>query len=917
MKIKKLLTILFAVLAMTLTSAFVISCTGTGTTTSEKESEITSVEENQSEVESEESVNATEANVVFDVNTDLATNVVRSRVVKIGKRVSEPKLFITGDNPTNLQVYGWYTSPECTDDTKWDFKNGRVAGDMTLYAKWVELYDVNYVVNGELHSTINVFNGDYVEETAEIVMGYKYLGSFADAEHTELFDFSAPITGETNIYVSRSEGLYLSDYEEEGLLSSASLSDYLTSANGSYNPEMGTEEGWVEEYVIEETGEKCTYVNFGINPQYGDGYVELSLMLDISHSQIIRLTFKNIGSAKKINCYFTAMLSETTYSETGSFYTSNFNWPNYIGGPVGDALSIPSQMSETDEWITVDFNLYEVYKNGYSIWGTSPYLGAIRIEANHKNTGDDWSNEMLIKSIEGIYVDVPVEDSEEAQEVLGLAMSTFEDEVIEAGANREELANGIDFVKDYQSVGAVKGEAEVFPTTEGLLMYAENEILARESSGATKGFVMNLPEGREISFETLTTLNITLQNYGYQDSLTMYVFNDQGVPITVNLEINTKMFEPKTYVANLYGLFGVEEDRKFTRIEFIYTSKGVDNMILFKEITFTDFRPYDTVGINLNDKFAYGFESNSDVAISYNSGDRGTDFEVINSGAVIESSTKSYYATNDGYSYISLKGRIFENSNVSKVTLELLICKERNRENPEEEVHVYGTPYVFEITTVGALDIKLPLIEEEGGFVMGARLTFEGTGAITIKEFAYSINETSLPFYSSYDLVYNSGHTDWKGTTNVYEYDAKEYKSTFIKDPLNSYLNFALYIGFSEAEPYLQAPQETMNVYVPANAKRIVVTVVYQNRESVADMGIHFSFDETERSPGDGSKYAVCQNHGVVIDSEMVDYEWSAVTVVVEGDKLTQYLDSYLAKVNFEFHGDSISLRAVRINVEV
>ena len=190
MKLKRLLTILFAIFAISLTSVFAISCATTGETSS-SESKKESVEE-KPEV-------SNEAEVIFDVNTDLETNVVRPRSIVIGRRVSEPKAFITGENPNNLNVYGWYTSKECTEDTRWDFKTGRVAGDMTLYAKWVELYDVNYVINGELESTINVFNGDYVEETAELVMGYKYLGSFADAEHTELFDFSAPITGETNI----------------------------------------------------------------------------------------------------------------------------------------------------------------------------------------------------------------------------------------------------------------------------------------------------------------------------------------------------------------------------------------------------------------------------------------------------------------------------------------------------------------------------------------------------------------------------------------------------------------------------------------------------------------------------------------------------------------------------------------------
>ena len=151
MKIKKILTFVLIVLSLSAIAVFGISCGNKGNTSNQ-----------------ESSAKTDEATIVFDVNTNLQTNVIRSRDIVIGRRISQPTVFITGDNPDNFQVYGWYTSKQCTEDTRWDFKKDKVAGDMTLYAKWVELYDVNYVINGELHSTINVFNGDFVEETAEV-----------------------------------------------------------------------------------------------------------------------------------------------------------------------------------------------------------------------------------------------------------------------------------------------------------------------------------------------------------------------------------------------------------------------------------------------------------------------------------------------------------------------------------------------------------------------------------------------------------------------------------------------------------------------------------------------------------------------------------------------------------------------------
>ena len=43
---------------------------------------------------------------------------------------------------------GWYRQPSCT--TAWDFNNSRVEGDTTLYAKWVRLYTVSFLVSADI-----------------------------------------------------------------------------------------------------------------------------------------------------------------------------------------------------------------------------------------------------------------------------------------------------------------------------------------------------------------------------------------------------------------------------------------------------------------------------------------------------------------------------------------------------------------------------------------------------------------------------------------------------------------------------------------------------------------------------------------------------------------------------------------------
>lgn len=830
------------------------------------------------------------ATVKFNVNTTYETNVIQDREIKIGRRVSQPKAFIKGDNPNNLNVYGWYTSKECTDSTRWDFKNGTVQGNMTLYAKWVELYDVTYHVNGEKHSSINVFNGDTIQETAELVKGFKYLGSFGDADHTQKFDFTKPITKNTDIFVKRSQGIYLSDSVEEGLLSSGTLTDYLTAAFGTYT--NGTEDGWVEEHVIESTGEKCTYVNFGFTPSiYPDGFVELSLNLDISQSQIIRITYKNLGHATKLTSYFTAMLDENTYSETGAWYNGNFCWPNWVGSG-NSPIDIEHDMSEDDEWVTVDLNLYEVYKNGYSIWGTSPYLGALRIEIGYTSLGDDdWSNEILIKSIEGIPYEIIVDDTQAVKS----KMVNASDADLAAASSLLPTPTGINFVKDYNSEITVKENSQIFKTLEGVLFYSENEVALRGNEEAT-GFTVKVPDERVVDLDNLTTLNITLQNFGYADEMIIYVYNQQGVRVKTTLEMNTRMHETKLYTINLYGLYGLGGN--FGKIEFVYNSVGVDNLILFEEISFSEFVPYDIVGINFNDKKCYGFDSTSAVEVAYDSDFAGLIFDVKQDGAVITSPDKSYDATNEGYSYISLKYFALPGSNVTKVKVELKVNGE------------FKTPYVYEIDGEGVNVAQLPLVKGESGYVKAVRLTFEGTGQIILNELGYAVSETSLPFYGSYEAIY-SANADWKGLENFYEYDTTEKKSTFIKGSNQPYLMSSIYIGFSQAAHYLNPPHTTKNVKITG---RTVVTLIYQNTTDTAKIGISLAFDHDDYKPGDGSGLPVMVRHNLDIDSNMGEYEWSAISVVVEGSE--PYLNKYLAKVAFEFHGAQLSIRAIAINVE-
>ncbi|MBO5736589.1 MAG: InlB B-repeat-containing protein [Clostridia bacterium] len=883
---KKLLTILCSSLMLVAMAGVMSACNFGGATES-------SVESN---------VEKATATVHFDVNTTLQTNVIKDKTVTLGKRVSKPTAVILEDNPTNLQVYGWYTSPDFTEE--WDFKKGKVEGDMTLYAKWVELYDVDYYVNGALTKTANVFKGDLLVEDATIVEGFKYYGTYINAEHTEAWDFTKPVEGNMSVYVKRSEGIYLSDHKEEGELSSSTLTENIVAYLGTYGEK--DEEGWVEEYTVQtvyDTGaveEQCTYVNFGYAPTVGDGYIELCRSFDITQSQIIRIWYKNLGKADSMCMYFTTLMDpeKNVYSETGMNYSQNFCYPNYIGND-GARLYCETEMEETDEWACLEFNLYEIYKNGYSIWGTSPYLGALRLQANYKSNPDekDFSNAFLIKSIEGVPYDVVVEDSEEVRAELDTAKG-LDEEVLQDAANTQIAnPNGFVFPKDFANVGEITDNATVTNNVNGILFRSDDEIVARETGERNGGFSIFAPEGKEIDLSENTTLSVTLKNYGYAESLIMYVYNTDNVAVKAEFSIATRMMESKTYVVNLYGAFGMEGILK--KVEIYYSAVGVDNVISFEKIAFDPFIPYDTVGINLNDKYAYGFSSTSQIGVDFVSDRNGTRFDVLESGASLTTAEKTYSATTDGYSNATLKYIVERNSEITEVWVQYKINGE----------FTSAYKYVLNLENIGkANEVTMPFNANERGYVEALKLTFIGTGKIIIQGIDYTVGETGLPFYKSYENVYNN--SDWIGQGDYYSYDEGLKASLLTKGKNNAKSSLSIYIGYSRNNLHWNVPHTTYSVLTTETTK---VKIVYQNKTSVNTMLVHVQFAKSETGTSEsinGTEYPILgENVEWEIDSNMAEYEWSTLTIEVP----ITYVNTYLAKVNMRFAGNEIAIRAIAI----
>lgn len=76
--------------------------------------------------------NKDECKVTFDLKEAEGVTAPDVQTVKKGEKVSKP----TDPVWEGHTFGGWYTDADCT--TAWDFDNGTVTGDMTLYAKWTD-----------------------------------------------------------------------------------------------------------------------------------------------------------------------------------------------------------------------------------------------------------------------------------------------------------------------------------------------------------------------------------------------------------------------------------------------------------------------------------------------------------------------------------------------------------------------------------------------------------------------------------------------------------------------------------------------------------------------------------------------------------------------------------------------------------
>ena len=716
--------------------------------------------------------------VKFELCTELQTNAVSEQEVEAGDVAVKPSVGVIGDNPDRMEVDGWYTDAEYTNE--WNFTTDTVEENMTLYAKWVKKFAVVYYLGDDADVpmyTRYVKEGELIPYQPELTDGYESKGFFTTIRHDHEFDFSQPITKDVNVFIDRSEHIYFS-----GRMI-ADRFEMVAAPSGA-----GSTVGTID-YVEEGEDDGYAKINFGYSTA-ADPYAWLrNVTVDISQSQKLEVTFKNLGHAKSLRFYYLNWMADGTFTD-GQGFNENNTFTYYYG--EGE-----TEMDENDEWITKVFDFSSILHNGVSNWGISSTMIQLRIQSGYVSTDEkDLSNEIWIKSIKGIPDDTYV-STEDSDFITNLR--AHDDAVeVENVANAQESICGWIFPKDYST--AVANNSEIYEKTNGLLLYS-----AFRAEDSSVNFL--LPQGQKISLDEKTTIKIRLTNYGYANKITLQYKNSDGFIKTKDIAIAPCGDEPesKEYVLNMFG-----EDRyekNLASLGFIYDSIGIDNAVLIESVEFCDFKMMDIPGVNFNDKYAGDtakeqfWTTVNEVTYDHNNGtllDGGTVF-TTGENAFIE---RDSYITNLGYETMTLKYKDVAGVTAVKVAFTIngidqeyvfdvsKAVKEATLDEEGNSVLVIEAGDV-KVNNNNWYEIFLPFTAT--GCIEKVKVSFVGAGQITIQELRFNMDKNSGLDLSDATYADMINIRDWDGGIISYDNSNSSAKvSAFTGSSVRYYFGSAL-----------------------------------------------------------------------------------------------------------------------------
>jgi len=713
--------------------------------------------------------------VHFDTCTEMETNYIEDQEVKPGEYAIEPSVVFPYALDTPTKISGWYI--EKSYKTKWDFENNPVNSNLTLYAKWANIISINYYLKGSstpIWVVNDALDGNPLQRHDELCDGYEFYGYFKDSSCTEPFDLDEPLHEDTDVYLYRGDTFSMNPY-------SIKRRFRMVAAGGS-----GSSAGNISNVLMDKSGVECVDVNFGYSTS-ADPYMLISNpQIDISHSQKIKIKFKNFGGCTSVAFYWVSQYADGSYS-------SNTVVDNESNSAHFRINSYECYMTEDDPWIEREFDLSKTLASGVSPWANSVTLVHLRIQFSYiSRNPSDLSNVIRIASITSIPDDTykGFNDSKQIKEML------FDDtdEALNNASAAQEQNRGVIFPKNNNLIEDTS--TTYYKKTNGLLLYSKYGEDVRR-------YFFDVHD-QNIEADKFSFVSIKFRNLSYISAFTFYVtvITPSGATkntiTNVSMPIRMKGLDETTI--NLYGKDNMIGIIKSFSILFNYN--GVDNAILLQSITLSKSKSFQIPGFNFDDEKFAGFTSNEEISLAHNKQLTSTSFTSSLPLSTIQFDLP-YQFDITPYHQLALR-YFYKDDNISSLSIKLKI-------NNNWKEYIFDE---FSISDELKNDTK---ILETTGILQSIQLIINGQGSIDISAIEFVLNpETSCDLSDPY--VYGGMLSDWAISCNYVE----DKRATLFNDGSNP---VRYYFGFL----YKASKREFPNIPL---INKSYIYVIYQNQKN-------------------------------------------------------------------------------------
>jgi len=300
-------------------------------------------------------------------------------------------IMIVTPERTGFAFDGWYTKNNFAEDSKWDFDADTVTGPMILYAKWLAIYEVQFITYMELSGieveTQYVVHGNKVAHVYPAMQGSsiidKWYTALIGGVYTNLWDFDNDIV--TSDLILHGEWIIIPDDVHL-------VRFYVTNSIGEYGYSVGVGQILVDHGEKIELPEAPTLLGYTSNDNWyyyhwnsASEYVKedwdfntdtVNANLDLRnkptpHTYTIHYD-ANGGEGTVSDSYHTydtiTELSEMEFTRTG--YTGDVDWNTKADG-TGDRVNIWSQNHTAEDgavitlyakWMPIEYKV--IYTGG-------------------------------------------------------------------------------------------------------------------------------------------------------------------------------------------------------------------------------------------------------------------------------------------------------------------------------------------------------------------------------------------------------------------------------------------------------------------------------------------------------------------------------------------------------------------------